>query len=237
MVNNYFKFDGKTWHQKDGTAMGTAVAPVYAILFLGAIEERIWAEFDKHIVLNTRFIDDGFVIWKPLTERYSFNRYLARLTQLSGLKFTKEEHEDEAVIQDLIVYWEGTEYLTRTHEKELNLYLYVSANSAHPRGVLKSIVFGRVLKFWKQNSKKEDFKRLCDQLIHRLKCRGYHPAQLKNLLKEVLHRINCKDHVHSKEENQLFLQLPFDPNGPDRRVLGDIFEFAALEKPLEVLNI
>ena len=23
MANNYFRFDGKTWHQKDGTAMGT----------------------------------------------------------------------------------------------------------------------------------------------------------------------------------------------------------------------
>ena len=53
MKNNYFTFDGKVWHQKDGTAMGTSVAPVYAVLFLGAIEEKIWSSFSQHIVLNT----------------------------------------------------------------------------------------------------------------------------------------------------------------------------------------
>lgn len=40
------------------------------------------------------------------------------------------------VILNLIIYWEGSEDLTRTHEKKLNLYLYVSAKRAHPAGLL-----------------------------------------------------------------------------------------------------
>lgn len=78
--------------------MGTAIAPAYAILILRAIEEKFWREFCSHNVLNSRFINDGFAVWNPLTELYSFNRYSARLTQLSGLKFTEEERAEEAVI-------------------------------------------------------------------------------------------------------------------------------------------
>ena len=126
MKNTYFTFDGKVWHQKDGTAMGTFVAPVYAVLFLGAIEEKIWSDFDQHIVLNTRFIDDGFVVWNPAGD-------LAKMKQLSGLDSTKEQHDTSATILDLTVYWEGTKYLTRTHQKELNLYLTSQRTAPTPR--------------------------------------------------------------------------------------------------------
>ena len=162
------------------------------------------------------------------------------MKQLSGLDFTKEQHETSATFLDLTVYWEGTKYLTRTHQKELNLYLYVPANSAHPKGILKSIVYGRVFKFWKQNSKTSDFVQLCNQLFDRLKARGYNPTSLNRLIKEARTRIESDAEMakkQTKEQNQIFLQLPFDPNGPRRHTIGKLFEFDALSRPLTELGI
>jgi len=62
MTNNFFEFDGKVWFQVTGTAMGTATAPAYAVLFLGIAEELIFRKFKRHFVINRRFIDDGFMV-------------------------------------------------------------------------------------------------------------------------------------------------------------------------------
>ena len=38
LKNSYFEFDQKYYLQKQGTAIGTKMAPSYAILFMDAIE-------------------------------------------------------------------------------------------------------------------------------------------------------------------------------------------------------
>ena len=239
MKNNYFTFDGKLWHQRNGTAMGTSVAPAYAILFLGAIEERLFAKFSGHMVCNARFIDDGFMIWKDNGHPYSFKKYIAMLTRESGLQFTFEEATSQAVILDLVVFWDENTYLTRTYQKDLNLYLYVPKRSAHPPGIIKSIVYGRVLKFAKQNSRREDFRYYCQKLLHQLQARGYDGNRLLTLFKRA---IDMSRGLVTRPEplsfnNQLFLKLPFDPNGPKRKVLAQLFEFDQLQPLLDDLNI
>lgn len=239
MQNNFFTFDGKIWHQLNGTAMGTSVAPAYAILFLGAAEERLYAQFSEHMVCNARFIDDGFMIWKDNGNPYSFRKYIAMLTRESGLKFTFEEATSEAVILDLVVFWDEKTYLTRTYQKDLNLYLYVPKRSAHPPGIIKSIVYGRVLKFAKQNSRQQDFLYFCQRLLHQLQARGYDGRTLLPLFKTAMDMtrglISRSEPVPFK--NQLFLKLPFDPNGPRRNVLAQLFEFDELQPLLDDLDI
>ena len=127
MANNYFRFGGKTWHQKDGTAMFTYMTPVYAIVFLGAIEEKIWAD---HIVLNTRFIDDGFVfvIWKPLTEQYSFNRYL--LSTKSAVRVASSRNRGGAHVPNILVDRLSFDTVNNVREREsLSAEVYYSATT------------------------------------------------------------------------------------------------------------
>lgn len=40
LENNFFKYDGKIYHQTKGTAMGTRVAPSHANLFMGLFEKQ-----------------------------------------------------------------------------------------------------------------------------------------------------------------------------------------------------
>ena len=41
LKNNIFKFNPKYYIQKEGTAMGTRMAPAYANIFMSSIEEQI----------------------------------------------------------------------------------------------------------------------------------------------------------------------------------------------------
>ena len=40
LTKNYFNFAGKMFHQIQGTAMGTKIAPAYANIFMGDLEEK-----------------------------------------------------------------------------------------------------------------------------------------------------------------------------------------------------
>ena len=59
MENNYFLFNGSLWKQTSGTAMGAAVAPSYATLFLGIAELTVMQQFQDRALLYNRFMDDG----------------------------------------------------------------------------------------------------------------------------------------------------------------------------------
>ena len=58
--NNLFE---KYYLQIQGTAMGTKMAPAYANLFMGKLEESLIHLGKPHILIWKRFIDDVFLIW------------------------------------------------------------------------------------------------------------------------------------------------------------------------------
>lgn len=232
MENNFFVFEGKLWKQQNGTAMGTSVAPSYAVLFLGIIEQKLYEKFSKHMTVYKRYIDDGFTIWCNNGKKFSFNQFIAALKRDSGLDFTWEEHATQAVFLDLIVRWNSEKYWTCTNQKELNLYLYVPANSAHPPGVLKSVIYGRILKFWKQNTFKEDFQRLVQSLFDRLQARGYHAKVLEPVFIQAFSKIHDNTEANTKTE-QLYLKLPYSDSGLSRSELEPIFQLKRLETLME----
>ena len=66
---NIFEFNGELWHQKIGTAMGTKVAPTYACLFMGSLENKILQAWKGPApYLWRRYIDDIFFIWRASVE-------------------------------------------------------------------------------------------------------------------------------------------------------------------------
>ena len=47
LKNNIFEFDGKTFKQVRGTAIGTKFAPLYDFLFMGDLELKIINAFEE----------------------------------------------------------------------------------------------------------------------------------------------------------------------------------------------
>jgi hypothetical protein len=226
MKNNYFTFLNEIYLQLDGTAMGTPVAPVFASLFCGIIEiKKLLVEFSRHIKLYKRFIDDGFAIWNFHDKPKSFDAFISRFSQLSKLEFTYEIHPNSAPFLDLEIYRGEVYYETRTYQKDNNLYLYIPPTSAHPPGILKSLVYGRIQKYQYQNSQQSDLEIRCQQLYDRLKARGHEEKDLDPLFIEAM----TKTPTINSPTKQILIKFPFDPNGPSKPYLRTIFETEAIE--------
>ena len=72
LENNFMHFNDIFHRQKLGTAMGTKVAPTYATLLLGFLEEKLFVtleetfgqHFGNYIRMSwRRYLDDCFIIW------------------------------------------------------------------------------------------------------------------------------------------------------------------------------
>ena len=61
--NMYFQFNGDHYIQIGGTAMGTALAPNYANLFMDKFETKALKGYPLKPLIWKRFIDDIFLIW------------------------------------------------------------------------------------------------------------------------------------------------------------------------------
>ena len=59
LTNNFIIFDGEVYRQIEGTAMGTPMAPTYAILFMFAIERH----HIQQALYYVHYIDDIFAIF------------------------------------------------------------------------------------------------------------------------------------------------------------------------------
>jgi hypothetical protein len=234
MNHNYFELGDTFWKQTNGTAMGTPVAPTYASLFLAYHEQNtLLPTFQDNIRFYRRYIDDGFMIWRNTTgQPYAWNRFKAMLKCTTELEWTITEYtQDQSVpFLDLELHLEYGRFYTTTFEKKLNLYLYTAANSAHPSGVLKGLIFSLVKKYRLQNTKDKDFFLIVNRLLHRLHDRGYDGNLLKPLFKQALQSIDSKK---PDETSKMFIKIPFNPNGPSRIQLRHILELPRLQVLLQ----
>ena len=64
LKNNIFEHNTSFYKQLRGTAIGTKMAPPYAILFMGDLEEKILKDCDKKPLTWWRYIDDVFMLWQ-----------------------------------------------------------------------------------------------------------------------------------------------------------------------------
>ena len=109
--------------------MGTIMAPAYANLFMGRLEETLKELGKPHIMLWKRFIDDIFVIWTGSTSE--FTTYMNTINQIHHtIKFTYELSETELTFLDIILYkgdrFDRNQILdVRAHIKSTNKQLYI----------------------------------------------------------------------------------------------------------------
>ena len=60
--NVQFLFNGTYYRQIDGVAMGSALGPLFANIFMGHIERLLSPEIDSTCLFYTRYVDDTFAI-------------------------------------------------------------------------------------------------------------------------------------------------------------------------------
>jgi len=63
LEDNIFKFNGRIYRQKFGTAMGTKMAPSFANIFMSDLENRFLQTQRILPLIWRRYTDDIFTIW------------------------------------------------------------------------------------------------------------------------------------------------------------------------------
>lgn len=149
LENNTFRYKNSFYRQIAGVAMGTKMAPTYAILTLGYLEVKLYDQCRTHFgdsksdyIINNlfRFIDDIFIKWpfgKELLDIF-FNT----LNSLnSSMKFEISTDATSMPFLDILLYKEGNRMKTDIYHKPTDSFNYLPFNSHHPRHVIRNIPY------------------------------------------------------------------------------------------------
>ncbi|CAI5961978.1 unnamed protein product [Closterium sp. NIES-65] len=192
MRQNHLEFGGRFWRQVRGTAMGTPVAVIYAVLFMAWLDERLLEtepELSQHVLLHRRFIDDGVVVWTGTRERL-----LEWVGAFGGLeqtiRLTHEISTSQFTLLDITFskgeLWQTTAILdTTTFQKPLNVYQYFPFSSAHPSHCKRGFILGELQRYILRESSSRGFRSIRSAFYARLRARGYPDTFLQPIFSSI----------------------------------------------------
>jgi len=180
---NIFRFQDKYYLQKQGTAMGTRMAPSYANLFMGLFETNFLSSKSLKPLAWFRFIDDIFFIWQHGLE--SLIHFLEKLNTFSNLKFTWKYSSEMINFLDVNIFIQSGHLETKLLIEESNTMQYLHYDSCHSTYIKNSIPKSLEERARKLCSKEEDFKSYTNTLTEAFKNPGYPEKGLKTIQKNV----------------------------------------------------
>ena len=129
--------------------MGTKVAPTYATLVMGFLEEKMYSQLPEILDENSvqyisrnwkRYLDDCFIFWTQGKEKlHTFHNLLNNLHE--SIKFTMEYNENELPFLDVLIIKKGDEITTDIFCKETDTHQYLDFKSCHPAHTKRNIPF------------------------------------------------------------------------------------------------
>lgn len=189
--NSYIGFQNRIWKQISGTAMGTAMAPAYANLFVGAFERELNIPKADNVVFYGRYIDDVIAIIKG--PRSNVDQFAEELNNMhESLVFDIESSSVGLPFLDAFVSLVSDrsslgqrEISTRLYQKPLNSYQYIPWSSFHPVDVKLAFVKGELIRYIRLSSSKDDYIKSMGLFYTRLRARGYPPRWLRVAFSQV----------------------------------------------------
>ena len=149
---NDFQFNGETFLQVSGTAMGKKWAPAYANLFMAQWEKEV---FDKCAIwpyFYKRFLDDLFMLWD-----YGLEAFLEFFEILNNHNpAVKLTHRIEVLSNDYLdlTIFKGPNFEkhckldTKTFFKPVDTHQLLHKSSFHPKHTFAGILKSQILRFF-----------------------------------------------------------------------------------------
>jgi hypothetical protein len=212
LTNNIFEFNGKKYRQKQGTAIGTKMAPPYAILFMAALEESFLQECIDKPSVWWRFIDDIFMIWPHGEEK--LDQFFTHLNSFHPtIKFTSERSRETINFLDVQVSWKNKTLITDLYVKPTDTHQYLHPSSCHPYHCKKAIPYSQALRLNRICSREDDFENRCEDLCDWLIDRGYKPRLVEEQIQRACQfdRNELLTRTSKKSDNKLSLNLNYNP--------------------------
>ena len=176
--------------------MGTPCACIYATLFFGYHERTLLLQkYKKNLLLFKRQIDDIFIIWVPSSpNNIEWENFTKDLNTCSSLDWETENLSNKTHFLDLNLWIDSSTRMIHysTYQKPMNLFLYIPHHSAHPTNTIKSLIYGLLQTYQRQNPNFNNFRSLAKLLFNRLKVRGHQPQQLRTYFRDALTKLQRK---------------------------------------------
>jgi hypothetical protein len=117
--------------------------------------------------------------------------------------------------------------ITKTFQKEMNLYLYIPPLSAHPPSCLKGLITGELRRYWLQNNK-SDFQHILIKFIERLTERGHTIESLTPIFEQAALLLDKTPKIQANSttdnDSTLFLHRTYHPYGLSRCTIRNVFQ-------------
>ena len=245
MRNNIFEFGDCYFLQLLGTAMGTSAAVMWATLYYAYHEvHTLLPRHGSSLLYFRRFIDDIFGIWVGNTTT-DWSNFCNDVDNFGVLTWDIKQQRLSTSVDflDLTLSIENCRIVSRTFQKDINLYLYIPPLSAH-MGCIKGTIFGLIRRYYAQNTYRHDFVHFCRLLYRRLLARGWERDFLRPLFMEACNIVSCKSSVNAAptsaandDENRLFLHLEYHPDDVSRSRIQELYQQHLGEVLLDELGI
>ena len=179
LKNNVFEHDGRIFKQNQGTAIGTKMAPSYAILFMSEFEQKFLENYPLKPYVWWRYIDDIFIIWEHGEEK--LKEFLEHLNkQHPTIKFTFDYSSIEINFLDVNVKKCGECLVTDLYIKPTDTHQYLQASSCHVYHCKRAIPYSQTLRLNRICSDTRLFDKRCNELESWLLKRGYNSKMVRN---------------------------------------------------------
>ena len=184
---NCFTFNGKSYLQTRGCAMGTVAAPSYAVIYMGEFEEKhIYPTIGKDCLYYGRYIDDILLIYKG-SER-EFKTFAEQLnTKHPSIKFDYEISKTSIPFLGTRIYIDDNRQLQTTlFTKPTDTHNYLHYKSAHPRHLKNSLPYSQALRLRRICTKDDELSSNCKQMEENFLRRGYHKEILQEQIRKAI---------------------------------------------------
>ena len=181
---NVLEFDRKHYLQIFGTSMGAALAPSYANIFMGNLEEKMLNTAKIKPKYYKRFIDDIFFIVD--CDEIQLTEFITHMnSQNPSIQFTHECSKVEITFLDVTVYRDRNKLQVKTFIKPTNKQLYINNKSYHPPGATKGVALGEAIRYLRTNSDRRQFYKMMFLHKRNLLRRGYPRSLINQTMKKV----------------------------------------------------
>ena len=220
LENNLATFNGITYKQLTGTAMGPKNACDYADVAMNFIDQAIHNVNPDNIpnphvpVDYNRFRDDCYIPW--IGTEGSFMEFVAWLNTIHpSLKFTESHSKDGVEFLDLFVYSNEEGHLhTKLYSKPSDTHCYLTPNSCHQTHMVNNIPNNTARRVFQNNSQEYNYN--SDKVIftQHLINRGYSEPFIKDAFEKVekLNRQSLYKEKSEAAEKKICLPLIIDTN-------------------------
>ena len=171
LTNNFISFEDSIYLQIEGTAMGTPMAPTYAILFMYAIERHHL----QNALFYVRYIDDIFAIFNSIVHMDEFVNAINSVIP-NRLKLESIVYGQDGIFLDIQFKLSDGILTYQLYQKPHNTFAYIPTSSDHPASMFKSFVLEEIKRYYRNCSDFETFLTIAESFKIRLQHRGYQPS-------------------------------------------------------------